>query len=415
MTRDPNSATEPCLRVTLKPRRSRPFFARHPWIFADSIARVEPKPANTEEVSVYSHEGAFIARGLINPESKLRIRLYRWDDSSLDSRFWESRIRAALELRSKLPPLYPEDNAQRLIFSEADGLSGLILDRLGQWLVCQWTSKALWQRRNEILPVLDRMFPDHGLICTGESSTAEMEGFGDLLREPVVLKGQLADDSSQIIRHGGIVYSVNLLGGQKTGFFLDQGVNRLKVANYASGCSVLDLFCYSGGFGLTCQKFGNAQSVLCVDSSKPAIALTGKNRDLNGIPSGQLQTLTNDVAKALKRLQAEERKFGLVICDPPKYARNRENLPDALKAYQRLNENAIAVMENGGILATFTCSGRVTPELFQETLARAAETQKCHLQALEYLWQPADHPVSLTCPESRYLFGMILRVTFEST
>lgn len=410
MTIQQESVPASHLKITLRPRRSRPFFARHPWLFADSIAKIEGDSRNPAEAAVYSAEGAFIARGLFNPASKLRVRLYHWADEPLDSHFWASTLEKALALRADLPPLHPEDNARRLVFSEADGLSGLVVDELGPWLACQWTSLALWQNRTFIENLLADKYPGHGLIRLGDSSTAEKEGFTEVDTEPVLVKGDPSTAAETVISHGGLKYAVNLLGGQKTGFFLDQGHNRRRVAAYAAGRRVLDLFCYSGGFALTAAAFGGAKSVLGVDSSKQAIALAEKNRELNGISSDVCQFQPNDVAKALKKLREAGEQFGLVVCDPPKYARSRENLPDALKAYARLNENAMAVTAPGGFLATFTCSGVVEPGMFHDALAQAALAAGRQLQVLESLGQPPDHPVSIACPEGRYLYGVIARV-----
>ncbi|MFM7129157.1 MAG: class I SAM-dependent rRNA methyltransferase, partial [bacterium] len=298
---------------------------------------------------------------------------------------------------------------RRLVFSEADGVSGLVVDELGPWLACQFTSLALWQHRTVVEDVLALKFPGHGLIRLGDSSTAEKEGFSAAETEPTLVKGDPSAASETVIQHGGLKFAVSLLGGQKTGFFLDQGQNRRRVAAYAAGRSVLVLFSYSGGFALAAAA-GGAKSVLGVDSSKQAIALAEKNRELNCISNDICQFQPNDVAKALKKLREAGEQFGLVVCDPPKYARSRENLPDALKAYARLNENALAVTAPGGFLATFTCSGVVEPAMFHDALAQAALAAGRQLQVLETLGQPPDHPVSIACPEGRYLYGVIARV-----
>lgn len=406
-----DGGSAPLLKVTLKPRRSRPFFARHPWVFADSIARVEGDTRKINEAALYSHEGAFIARGLFNPQSKLRLRLYCWEDKPLDNAFWESRLREALAMRASLPKNDSEENARRLVFAEGDRLSGLIVDQFADVITCQWTSLALYPRSEQIEKALLSHFPGCRLVSQGDPSTAEKEGFTPEQIEPKVKSGHVGLDELINIRHGGLQFQVNPLGGQKTGFFLDQGVNRRRVAAYANGQNVLDLFCYSGGFGLAAARFGNAVTVLGVDSSKPAIALAEQNRELNGIDHNQLTFMASDVAKALKKLSEADRKFGLVICDPPKYARSRENLEDALKAYRHLNESAIKLIEPGGFLATFTCSGTVEPAVFDDVLARAAENSGRSLQIMERLTQPPDHPVDVACPESRYLYGLILRVS----
>ncbi|MBI1325614.1 methyltransferase domain-containing protein [bacterium] len=402
-------AQEP-LKVTLKPRRSRPFFARHPWVFADSIAKVEGDPTRQDEAALYSHEGAFIARGLFNPKSKLRLRLYRWDDAPLDDAFWAGRIDQSIDLRQRLPKFATDDDSCRLVFGEADGISGLIVDKLGPVLACQWTSAKLFERRDAIERILTERFPGCSVISLGDASTAEKEGFGEDQVLPVLRSGELKPDEPVIIRHSGLKFQVQPFGGQKTGFFLDQGVNRHRVAAYAANADVLDLFCYSGGFGLAAAKFGQAKTVLGVDSSKAAIALAEKNRDINGLSSESVTFEAQDVAKALKRLKADDRRFGLVVCDPPKYARDRSGIDEALTAYQRLNENAASVVAPGGILATFTCSGIVAAEDFDRALAGSAERCGRTFRVLERLGQPPDHPVNLACPESRYLYGLILRI-----
>lgn len=401
----------PLLKVTLKPRRSRPFFARHPWVFADSIARIEGDTRKIDEAALYSHEGAFIARGLFNPQSKLRLRLFRWEDAPLDDAFWAGRLGDALAMRAALPKNDLDETARRLVFAEGDRLSGLIVDQFADAITCQWTSQALYRRKELIEHILLSHFPGCRLVSQGDASTADKEGFTPDQIEPKVISGNVGLGELINIRHGGLQFQVNPLGGQKTGFFLDQGVNRHRVAAYAQGRNVLDLFCYSGGFGLAAAKFGNAATIMGVDSSKPAIALAEKNRALNGIDENQLTFMASDVAKALKKLAEAERKFGLVVCDPPKYARSRENLEDALKAYRHLNENAIKLVEPGGYLATFTCSGTVEPAIFDDVMARAAEYSGRTLQIMERLAQPPDHPVDVACPESRYLYGLILRVS----
>jgi 23S rRNA (cytosine1962-C5)-methyltransferase len=409
MTESAEQVSKP-LKVTLKPRKSRPFFARHPWVFSDSIAKIEGDSKNTDEVALYSQEGAFIARGLINSSSKLRIRLYRWDDAPLDKAFWAHQLDQAIALRHAVPAVDPEENARRLVFSEADGLSGLIIDQLGNQLVCQWTSIALHHRIDLFESLLKERFPDSGIIGLGDPSTADIEGFSPDQAEPTVRSGALTADDVVLIRHGGLNFHVSPLGGQKTGFFLDQGVNRRRVATYANGRSVLDLFCYSGGFGLAAAKFGHAKTVVGIDSSKPAIALAEKNREANGLSADQVTFQPSDVAKALKKLIEANTQYGLVVCDPPKYARSRDNLNDALKAYRHLNENAMRVTEPGGFLASFTCSGAVEPAIFDEVLTRAAEHAGRTLQIVERLSQSPDHPVAASCPEGRYLYGVIARV-----
>jgi 23S rRNA (cytosine1962-C5)-methyltransferase len=236
----------PLPRITLKPRRARPFFARHPWVFAGSIGRVEGAAAPGAEVEVFSHEGRFVARGLFNPKSAIRVRLYRWDEGPLDEAFWRGRLEAALRLRREVLGLDGPGGACRLVFSEADGLSGLIADRYDRWLVAQFTSLALFERRGSIVPALAELAGAEGVLVRTDRGVAGPEGL-----EPYEGPGHGTAPGGpvEIVEHG-LRYRVDLGAGQKTGFYLDQRDNRRAVAAWAGGKRVLDLFCYTGGVAL---------------------------------------------------------------------------------------------------------------------------------------------------------------------
>src|SRR5436190_4290417 len=264
-------------RVVLLPRRARPFYGRHPWVFAGAIARVEGEPANGDVVDLHAHAGDFVARGLYNSRSKIRVRLYSWSpDVDLDVDFFRERLRAALHLRGPILGLDGPGRACRLVFSEADGLSGLTVDRYDRWLVVQFTALGLARRREMFTELLAELARPEGMYLRTERGIGSLEGlelqdgplWGRVPAEPITIE----EDSMPFLVH--------LTEGQKTGFYLDQRDNRRAVARLAAGRRVLDAFCYTGGFGLRAARAG-AQSVLGVDVSEPALALARENVKLN--------------------------------------------------------------------------------------------------------------------------------------
>jgi 23S rRNA (cytosine1962-C5)-methyltransferase len=391
--------------VRLKPRRARPFFARHPWVFVNSIAAVDGPAEPGDEVVVRSHEGTFIARGLVNPHSAIRVRLYRWSDEPLDEAFWSARLDAALALRRDVLKRDQPGSACRLVFSEADGISGLSVDRYDRWLVAQLTSLALYERRELFLRLLAEKSAAEGILLRTERGVAGLEGL-DLKPQHEAAVGQLPEGRIAIEEHG-VRYEVDVRAGQKTGLYLDQRENHRAVADLAGGRDVLDVFCYTGGFALHAAKHG-ATSVLGVDSSAPAIELARLNAERNGLTVG---FEIGDALPTLARLSAEGRRFGLVVLDPPKFARSPQALEDALKGYLRLNHAALGVLEPGGVLVTCSCSGHVDRQLFAQMLGQVAEGSGRAVQILEQRGQAPDHPVSASCLETEYLKCFLCRVT----
>lgn len=391
-------------KVVLLPKRARPFFARHPWVFAGSIARVEGPVEPGSEVVVLSHERQFVARGLFNPHSAIRVRLYRWDDADLDEEFWKTKIEAAVSLRRDVLRFETPDSASRLVFSESDGLSGLTVDRYGKWLVAQFTSLALYERRDLIVRLLMEASQTEGVILRVDRTIAEQEG---LPREGETIFGDPPPEDLSIVENG-LRFHVDLRSGQKTGFYLDQRDNRAAVARYAGGRKVLDLFCYTGGFSLNALRTGGATYSLGFDSSGPAIETARANAVSNGIGSARFET--SDVFESLEKLRDRGEKFGLIICDPPKFARNVRSIDDALKGYLRLNRLAVSVLEPGGILATCSCSGLIPRTEFVGLFGQVAEFAGRPIQILESRGPAADHPISVSCPETDYFKCLIARV-----
>jgi 23S rRNA (cytosine1962-C5)-methyltransferase len=389
--------------VILKPRRARPFFARHPWVFDSSIERVIGEPNAGDQVDVMSSDGQRIATGLYNPTSTIRVRLYRWDDGPLDDSFWSSTLAAAVRLRSDILKLGANSSAYRLVFSEGDGLSGLTVDRYDRWLAVQFTSLALYTRRESILALLSEMTEAEGIIARTDRGITSKEG---LRAGQETTIGSVPLEPVTIVEHG-LRYRVDLRSGQKSGFYLDQRANRREVASYCRGKQVLDLFCFSGAFSLNAAQCG-AGETLGVDSSAPAIELARQNAALNRINNAEF--LVGDVLEVLERLELDHRRFHVVICDPPKFARQAKDVEHALKGYLRLNVAAIRILEPDGILVTCSCSGLIGRELFTELLANVAEQSGRPIQILEQRGQAPDHPVSASCLETEYLKCVICRV-----
>ena len=397
-----NPAAPAAARVVLKPKRARPLFAGHPWAFAQSIARVEGDPGPGDEVLVESHEGTPVARGLFNPASAIRVRLYRWDDGPIDAGFWAARIREAVRLRRDVLGLDAGNTAYRLVFSEGDRLSGLTVDRYGPVLVALFSSLALHRRRDVILDALREATDAEAILARPDRAVAKEEGLdvGD-----VRIVGAVPEEITVV--ENGLSYRVDVLRGQKTGFYCDQRENRLAVARYCEGRRVLDLFSFTGGFALNAARRG-AASVLAVDSSGPALEAARENARLNGLDRVAFEQ--GDVPKVLERLHAAGERFDVVVCDPPKYAGHARDLPAALGAYARLNRAAVGVLAPGGILATCSCSGHVDRAAFRDVLAVVAEQARRPIQVLEQRGQGPDHPVAATCPETDYLKCTIARV-----
>ena len=399
---NPGSKITGC--VVLKPRRARPFFARHPWAFDTSIDRLEGDPEPGDEVTVVSFERKFIARGLYNPESTIRVRLYRWDDGPLDEAFWSHRLESALRLRRDLLHLGGKGSAFRLVFSEGDGLSGLTVDRYDRWLVAQFTSRALYQRRELFLRLLGDLTGVEGILARTERGIASREG---LRAGEETIVGSVPDGPVEIVEDD-LKYRVDLRSGQKTGFYLDQRDNRRAIAAFCQGKRVLDLFCFTGAFSLAAVKNGGAIEAIGIDSSAPAIERARDHAAINGVERARFEA--GDVLKVLERLRLEGQRFDVVICDPPKYAPQAKDVEHALKAYLRLNLAALDVLAPDGVLATCSCSGSVGRELFVDLIGQVAEQSGRPIQILEQRGQAPDHPVSASCLETEYLKCLICRV-----
>lgn len=400
----PAAPTAP--QVLLKPRRALPFFAQHPWVFEGAIHHLKGSPQPGDAVRLLTDRGEFIAWGLYNPDSNIVVRLYSWDETlELDEAFWSARIDAALTLRKDVLQLNDPEGAARLIYSEADGLSGLIVDRYRDWLLVQFTSRALATRQEMFVRLLQEKLRPQGIWLRTEKGIREAEGLS-------LSDGSLTGNTPErplFIQENAIRYGVDIVEGQKTGFFLDQRDNRQLASRVLRGPKVLDLFCYTGGFSLSIAQAGHAKDILAIDVSESALKMARANAELNGV-GNVIRFEKADAFKYIEQLYHEGQRFNSIILDPPKMARHRKSLPEAIRAYERLNRLAMHLLEPNGLLLSCSCSGHVDQAMFEEMLAMAAAAAKRRVQILDARGPSADHPTSVHCLENHYLKCYLLRV-----
>ncbi len=377
----------------------------HPWVFSGAISAAEGGPASSGVAEVYAHDGRWLARGLYHPQAALALRLYTWDESQpLDAAFFAGRLDAALALRERLFGAGGVDDrtdSYRLVFSEADGISGLIVDRYADVLAVQVGAKGL-------LPFFEGML-EHLAARTGIRSVHLAVDEDSVSREhlePTLLRTSLAPAANRVrIRESGFAFDVDLESGQKTGFFLDQRLNRRRVAAYAKGRRVLSAFCYTGAFEVYAAAAGAAK-VIGVDRSESAVERAREHHALNGT-SAQVEYLKADVGDALRKFRDMGETFDLVVLDPPRFVANFAQKEKGLRAYKDINLLAMKLLAPGGILATFSCSGLVLMEDFKMVMGWASSDADRAVRIIESLGQPPDHPVLSAFPESEYLKGLI--------
>jgi 23S rRNA (cytosine1962-C5)-methyltransferase len=396
---------EPVARAVLKPRRAQPFHFRHPWVFDGAVQRIEASaPFATGSVAdLVTDSGEWVARGLLHADANLKLRLYSWDrDRPLDGGLLAERIASAADLRSRLfGPPRPTD-ARRELFSEADGLTGLTVDRYGEYLAVQFTAGPLAAHADLVLDLLQERFTPKGIVVRTEKGMGEAEAI--TLTDGVV-RGELPPDGFSV-EENGLEWGVDLAAGQKTGLYLDQRENRRAAADLVAaatpGAQVLDLFCYAGGFGLTMLARGGARSVRGVDASESALGLAVMNAARHG--STDRCTWTHGKAFAvLDELRERGERFDAVVCDPPKMTRTRKSVENALRGYHQLNAGCLELLNPGGVLITCCCSGLISREKFSQMLAGVAARAGRPLRILENRGAAPDHPTAPQVPESEYL------------
>jgi 23S rRNA (cytosine1962-C5)-methyltransferase len=391
----------PLPTLTLRPSRERSLNRRHPWIFSGGVARVDGDPQPGATVEVRSSTGERLGLAAFSPASQIRARMWTFDpDEVVDAAFVAARISASATRRSSL--LSGDTDSARIVFSEADGVPGLVADRYGDTVVCQLTTAGADAWRDVIADALAAL---PGVACVYERSDADVREREGLGQRVGLMRG--SDPSPELVAHEGRwQFAVDVAGGHKTGFYLDQREGRAAVATFAAGRSVLNVFAYTGAFSVIAAG-GGASSVTSIDSSGPALAVAQRNAELNGVDIGEL--MEADAFTALRGLRDRARSYDLILLDPPKLANTEQQLDKATRAYKDLNLLACKLLAPGGVLMTWSCSGAMTMELFQKVVAGAALDAKRTVRIIGRLHQPSDHPVPLPFPEAEYLKGLILQ------
>lgn len=390
--------------VILKKGKEKAAVLRHPWIFSGALDKVKGSPKNGEVVAVRSADKEFLAYAYYNDQSRVALRLLEWDENTtIDAAWYAQKLKSAIHSRSHV--LNEDTNTCRLVFSEADFLPGLIVDQYADFLSLQILSAGIEAVQEEIIAILRQELNPKGIFDKSDAGARKHENL-----EPVqgLLWGETPPEFIEV-RENGIRYHINIADGQKSGFYCDQRENRMILADYTKGKRVLDCFCYSGGFTLNSLKNG-AGHVTSVDSSALAIETLQHNLELNGFDKDQQESIQSDVNKQLRVFKDGGRKFDVVVLDPPKYAPSRSALDRAARAYKDLNRLGMLLLEPGGILATFSCSGAVDLETFKQIIAWAALDAGREVQIIKQFSQPEDHPVRLSFSEGEYLKGLLLRV-----
>jgi 23S rRNA (cytosine1962-C5)-methyltransferase len=414
--------------VTLKPSKDKSLLRRHPWVYANAIDRVDGKaPAPGATVIVRSHDGRFLARGAYSPHSQIRVRAWSFDEAEpIDHAFFKRRVQRAVAHRQTM---VTGSDAVRLVFGEADGLPGLIVDyyiddglphelpvgqspdatppaaeRRGQ-LVCQFMAAGVEAWKEAIVAALTAATGCPNVYERSDVSIRQKEGLEQIT-------GVLAGDApppTLIARENGVRYHVDVPNGHKTGFYVDQRDNRALVGQVSRDRDVLNCFCYTGGFSLAALA-GGAKRVVSIDSSGDALALAQRNVTANGLDPARATWLDADAFKTLRRLADEGERFDVVVLDPPKFAPAREHVDRAARAYKDINLSGFRLLRPGGLLFTYSCSGAIDMDLFQKIVAGAAADARVDARILKRLGAGVDHPLLTAFPEGEYLKGLLLQI-----
>lgn len=393
-------------KVYLRRGKEESLLRRHPWIFSGAVEyiKADEEPREGDLVDVHTKQGDFIARGHYQIGS-IAVRVLTFDEEPIDAAWWRSRIASAYDVRRLLGLTEdPRTTCYRLVHGEGDALPGLVVDLYGSTAVVQCHSVGMYRSRREIADAIREVYGDR-ITAIYDKSSQTVPYKAGLNAVDGYLYGR-AEQASQTVLENGHRFLVNWEEGQKTGFFIDQRRNRELVERYAAGRTVLNTFCYTGGFSVYAMA-GGAREVVSVDSSERAVKLADENMRLNFGPDVNHSSLAVDAVEYLKEIGP---KYDLIILDPPAFAKHHKVLGNAMQGYKRLNARALAQIRPGGILFTFSCSQAVSKELFRTTVFSAAAIAGRKVRILHQLTQPADHPINIYHPEGEYLKGLVLYV-----
>ncbi|MBY8032932.1 class I SAM-dependent methyltransferase [Vibrio fluvialis] len=386
--------------------REKSLRRKHPWVFSRGISKIEGEPGLGDTVDVYTHEGQWLAKAAYSPHSQIRARVWSFEKEAIDTAFFVKRIQQAQLLRDDL---IERDGltGYRLIAAESDGLPGITIDKYQDFLVCQLLSAGAECQKDALVEALKQCFPTCSIYERSDVAVRKKEG----LEERVgVLHGELPP-KSVVIEENGVKISVDIVGGHKTGFYLDQRDSRFQSMKYVKNKDVLNCFSYTGGFGLYALK-GGAKRVINADVSQPALDTAKFNAELNefDISKKRAVFLNADVFKLLREYRDQGTKFDVIIMDPPKFAESKAQLNGACRGYKDINMLAMQILNPGGTLLTYSCSGLMDQVLFQKIIADAALDAGRDVKFIERFEQAADHPTDTAYPEGFYLKGFACKV-----
>jgi 23S rRNA (cytosine1962-C5)-methyltransferase len=394
--------------IILAPGKDKPVRQRHPWVFSGAIREARGNPAPGDTVDILDDRGGWLARGYYNPRSQIVGRVLTWDEGEqIDDAFWAKRLTAAAKARRFLELAGPDaiSTGCRLVFAESDLLPGLIVDRYDEWLSVQFLTLGVEVHRTQLVDLMRDLYKPAGIVDRSDPIARRQEG---LAPGGGLIAGAPPPPDLTLSEYG-LRFPVDLLGGQKTGFFLDQRDNRRLVGSYAKGRRVLNAFSFTGGFAVHALAQG-ATHVVNLDASREALEGAEAALRLNGFdPDGQAEAIQGDVFQVLRAFRDEGRQFDLIVLDPPKFARSKGELDAATRGYKDINLLAMRLLAPGGLLATFSCSGLVTPDLFQKVVFGASIDAGRTMQVIARMTQAPDHPLLLTFPEGEYLKGLLAR------
>ncbi|EPR3206663.1 23S rRNA (cytosine(1962)-C(5))-methyltransferase RlmI [Enterobacter hormaechei] len=393
------------VRLVLAKGREKSLLRRHPWVFSGAVARMEGKASLGETIDIVDHQGKWLARGAYSPASQIRARVWTFNkEEAIDIDFFVRRLQQAQQWREWLAKRDGLDS-YRLIAGESDGLPGVTIDRFGNFLVLQLLSAGAEYQRAALISALQTLFPECAIYDRSDVAVRKKEGM-ELTQGPVT--GELPPALLPIEEHG-MKLLVDIQGGHKTGYYLDQRDSRLATRQYVADKRVLNCFSYTGGFAVSALMGGCAQ-VVSVDTSQEALDVAKQNVELNKLDLSKAEFVRDDVFKLLRKYRDQGEKFDVIVMDPPKFVENKSQLMGACRGYKDINMLAIQLLNPGGVLLTFSCSGLMTTDLFQKIIADAAIDAGRDVQFIDQFRQAADHPVIATYPEGLYLKGFACRV-----